>query len=170
MMTSITLSNGAAAFLRHSDKYLLMKRAPNRKVAPDVWSGVGGHMECDELNEPQSTCLREVWEEAGIAAKQIRNLVLRYIIIRRYRNTIRQTYIYFGETDADSVDKTDEGRLFWIPESELLDRTYTATFAAMMEHYLTTPDNERVIIGVAENDGGKCRMVWSAIEDFEMED
>lgn len=40
----------------------------------------------------------------------------------------------------------------------------------MMEHYLTTPDNERVIVGVAENDGGKCHMVWSAIEDFEMED
>lgn len=38
-MMPITLTNGAAAFLRHGDKYLLMKRAPNRKVAPDVWSG-----------------------------------------------------------------------------------------------------------------------------------
>lgn len=168
-MTSITLSNGAAAFLRHRDKYLLMKRAANRRVAPDVWSGVGGHMERDELNDPQATCLREVWEESGITSEQIRDLTLRYIIVRRYRDTIRQTYIYFGETDAEPVDKTDEGKLYWVSESELLDRTYTATFTAMIEHYLTMPDDKRVIVGVAENDNGKCRMIWSAIEDFDME-
>lgn len=168
-MISINLSNGAAAFLRHGDKYLLMKRAANRRVAPNVWSGVGGHMERDELNDPEATCLREVWEESGITAELIHNLTLRYIIIRRYRDTIRQTYIYFGETDAEAVDKTDEGKLYWIPESELLNRTYTATFAAMIGHYLKTPDSKRVIVGVAENDNGKCSMVWSAIEDFEAE-
>ena len=165
-MTPITLVNGAATFLQRGDAYLLMKRAPNRKIAPGVWSGVGGHMECAELNDPQAACLREVWEETGIAAEQIRNLSLRYVILRRQRDAIRQTYIYFGETDAKAVDKTDEGKLYWIPESDLLKRTYTATFQAMLEHYLTTPD-ERVVIGVAENDGGKCLMAWSAIEDFE---
>lgn len=168
-MTPISLSNGAAAFLRHNDKYLLMERAQNRKVAPGVWSGVGGHMECNELNDPQATCLREVFEESGIAAEQIRNLTLRYIIVRRFRNTIRQTYIYCGETDAEPTDKTVEGKLHWISEGELLSLTYTATFAAMMEHYLTNPDTERVIVGVAENDNGKCHMVWSTIEDFEAE-
>jgi len=165
----ITLSNGAAAFLRRGDEYLLMKRAPNRKVAPDVWSGVGGHMECGELNNPQATCLREIEEETGIVSAQIHDLTLRYIIIRRYGDTIRQTYVYFGETDAEYADKTDEGKLYWIHENELLNREYTATFAAMLRHYLTTPDAERVVVGVAENDGGKCRMVWAAIEDFEAE-
>lgn len=165
-MEEITLTNGAVAFLRNGDKYLLMKRSANRTVAPDVWSGVGGHMECDELCSPQTTCLREVWEESGITAGQIRNLSLRYIIIRRYRNTIRQNYIYFGDTDAKAIDKTDEGKLHWIPEGELLNRTYTVTFAAMLEHYMTTPDSGCVIVGVAENDSGKCRMVWSEIEDF----
>lgn len=70
-MMPIALANGAAAFLRHGDKYLLMKRAPNRKAAPDVWSGVGGHMECDELNDPQAACLREVdprWRVCGCEA------------------------------------------------------------------------------------------------------
>jgi len=168
-MMPITLTNGAAVFLRHGDKYLLMKRAPNRKVAPDVWSGVGGHMECDELNDPQAACLREVWEESGITAEQISNLTLRYIIVRCFRDTIRQTYIYFGKTDAEPIDKTDEGELYWIPESELFDRKFTATFAAMLKHYLTTTDTERVIVGVAENDNGACRMVWSALEDFDPE-
>jgi 8-oxo-dGTP diphosphatase len=165
----ITLSNGAAAFLRRGDEYLLMKRAPNRKVAPGVWSGVGGHTERDELNNPQATYLREIEEETGISVAQIHDLTLRYIIIRRYRDTMRQTYVYFGETDAEYTDKTDEGKLYWIHENELLNREYTATFAAMLRHYLTTPDTERVIVGVAENNGGKCGMVWSAVEDFNVE-
>jgi hypothetical protein len=59
--------------------------------------------------------------------------------------------------------------LHWIPESELLNRTYTATFAAMLAHYMRTPDAGHIIVGVAENDNGKCRMVWSAIEDFNVE-
>jgi 8-oxo-dGTP diphosphatase len=164
---SVNLSNAAFAFLRDGDKYLLMKRAADRRVSPDVWHGVGGRMEPDELNDPRAACLREVWEESGITAEQIRDLTLRYIIIRRYRDTIRQTYVYFGETNAEAVDKTDEGKLSWIPESELLNRTYTVTFAAMLEHYRTMPDSGRVIVGVAVNNGGKCRMVWSAIEDFE---
>lgn len=111
-MMPITLTNGTAAFLRHGGNYLLMKRAPNRKIAPDVWSGVGGHMERGELNDPQTACLREIWEETGITAEQIRNLTLRYIIVRRYRDTIWQTYIYFGETDSELTDKTDDGKLY----------------------------------------------------------
>ncbi|MDR1329970.1 MAG: NUDIX hydrolase [Oscillospiraceae bacterium] len=166
-MNTITLSNGAAAFLKRGGDYLLMKRASNREISPGVWSSPAGKIERDELNDPQAACLREVQEETGITSGQIRNLTLRYIIVRRYRDTIRQTYVYFGETDAEPSVTTDEGELYWIPERELLDRTYTATFTAMLEHYLHTPDSRRVVVGVAENDNGKCRMVWTAAEAWE---
>lgn len=67
-MTTVTLSSGTAAFLKHGNDYLLMKRAPNRIIAPEVWSGVGGKLERDELNDPQVACLREIEEETGIIA------------------------------------------------------------------------------------------------------
>ncbi|MDR3121111.1 MAG: NUDIX hydrolase [Clostridiales bacterium] len=168
-MTTITLSNVASAFLKRGDEYLLMKRADNRKFLPGVWSSIGGKLETYELNDPQAACLREVQEETGITADQIRNLTFRYVILRRYCDTIRQNYIYFGDTDAEPTIETDEGELHWISENELLDRTYTATFAAMLEHYLTTPDTERLLVGVAENDNGSCRMVWSEIQDFDVD-
>ena len=167
MGSIITLQSGAAAFLKHNGHYLLMERAPGRKIAPGVWSGVGGHIEPYEINDPFSSCLREIYEETGITREHIFNLKLRYIIIRRWKDTIRQNYIYFGETDTLEFKDSDEGTLYWIPESALFNREYTKTFDAMLRHYTNTPDKlGRVVVGVAENDDGRLRMTWSAVEDF----
>jgi 8-oxo-dGTP diphosphatase len=95
MNDTIILQNGAGAFLKNSGCYLLMKCSSKRKIAPNVWSCIGGHMETYELNDPIKTCLREIKEETGITGEHIFNLKLRYIIIRRYKETIRQNYIYF---------------------------------------------------------------------------
>ena len=164
----ITLRNGVAAFLHNNGKYLLMKRAETRSIAPGVWSGVGGHIEPDELNEPLTACYREIKEETGIIHDNIDSLDLLYIITRRSNDEIRQSYIYFGETKQNEITQTDEGDLFWISETKLLNRKYTKTFTAMLEHYTKRNQNDRAVyVGVAENDNGKLEMKWAKCEDFE---
>jgi 8-oxo-dGTP diphosphatase len=164
----IVLQNAAGAFLKHNGYYLLMKRSAERKIAPNVWSCIGGKMETCEINDPLGTCLREIKEETGIPKENIYNLKLRYIIIRRYKNIIRQNYIYFGETDKNDLIKTDEGTLHWISEEELLEKEYTKTYIEMMKHYIKTPDpKERVVIGIAGREINKLKMSWSVLEDFE---
>jgi len=168
MNSTITLRNGVAAFLRNSGKYLLMNRATNRKIAPGVWSGVGGHMEPYEINDPLSACYREIEEETGIIQNEILSLKLLHIITRRSNYEIRQSYIYFGETAKTDIIQTDEGNLSWVECKELLNREYTKTFAAMLEHYSSRNLNDSAVyVGVAENDNGKLRMNWSRCEDFE---
>ena len=145
-----------------------MKRSPERKIAPNLWSYIGGHMEAHELNDPIKTCLREIKEETGITEEHIFNLQLRYIIIRRYKNIIRQNYIYFGETTKKEFIDTKEGTLHWISEKDLLNREYTKTYTEMMKHYMNTPDpEERIIIGVAGEKRNKLKMDWAILEDFE---
>ena len=168
MEEKIILQNGAGAFLKNKDKYLLMLRASTRKIAPNVWSCIGGHMESHELNNPIETCLREINEETGISKENIFNLKLRYIIIRQYKNTIRQNYIYFGETTVNELIKTEEGTLHWISENELLEKEYTKTYSEMMKHYIKTPDpEERIIVGIAGKQLETLKMNWSTLEDFE---
>jgi 8-oxo-dGTP diphosphatase len=164
----ITLRSFATAFLRNNGRILLMKRADNRVFLPGIWCGVGGHMEPGEINNPYAACIREIREETGITASGIDPLELLYIIIRRSANEIRQNYIYFGETPQTEVIQTDEGQLFWIPEEELLNRRFSATFTAMLAHYTQRGEDDRAVyVGTAENDNGKLSMSWARCEDFD---
>jgi len=163
----IILAHSAGAFLKRGNEYLLMLRAADRRFLPSTWSNIGGGMECEEMDDPEATCLREIEEETGITAGEIQGLALRYIIVRRRGDCVNHSYVYFGETDAEPSIMTDEGTVHWIPEGELLDRKLSATFRAMLEHYLYTPDPAHVMIGCAENDNGKSRMVWAKLEDFD---
>ena len=160
----ITLKNYVVAFLQNGDKYLLIQRADSRKINPGIWSGVGGHIEPHEINSPLEACYREIEEETGITRDKIRSLDLRYVITRRSENEIRQSYIYFGKTDVLDIAQTDEGILFWIPSSELLNQEYTATYAAMLKHYVNRKSNDKTIyVGVAENADSELRMNWSLL-------
>jgi ADP-ribose pyrophosphatase len=160
----ITLKNYTAAFLQNGDKYLLMKRADNRKVNPGIWSGVGGKIEPHEINNPLAACYREIEEETGIPCDKIISLDLQYIITRRSENEIRQSYIYFGKTDVIDIVQTDEGILFWVSSGDLLNKEYTATYAAMLEHYIKRkPTDNAVYVGVAENADSELRMNWSLL-------
>ena len=168
MSRKVVLSNSVTAFLKYNSHYILIKRSPNKDIAPNVWSGVGGHTEPYEINDPELACLREIYEETGITSEHISNLELRYIVIRRTKNTIRQSYIYFGKTDIPHAIDTDEGTLHLVDEKDLIERKFTQTFGAMLKHYINTPDEQgRVIVGIAENADGELHMSWAIVEDFE---
>lgn len=163
----MTLKNYSCAFLENDGCFLLMKRAPNREVNSDFWSGVGGKIEPCEINDPYSACVREVKEETGISNKNIEELRLRYIIIRKHKDVIRQSYIYFGKVNTKSFMDTDEGTLYWIPKEELKYKQYTSTYTKMMKHYLSSDaDDRNIFVGIAESVDGKLKMCWSKVEDF----
>lgn len=166
--TAVTLSNYVCAFLENDGRLLLMKRAADRKLNPNYWSGIGGKIEPDELNDPHWACLREIWEETGIVSENIRNLELRYIITRRHEKRISQSYIYFGESKTDRVADTDEGKLYWIPKAEVVDKEYTPTYREMIKHYFSpNADKANIFVGAVENRNGGLHINWSKLEDFE---
>jgi 8-oxo-dGTP diphosphatase len=168
MGNKIITENMVGAFLIKEGKYLLMQRSSSRTFAPNIWSCIGGHMEPNEINNPFVACLREIDEEASIKSENIFNLKLRYIIIRQNKNIIKQSYVYFGDTNIEKLIETEEGKLYWINKEELLDRKYTATFTEMMKHYVLTPNlDEKIIIGIAGKENNKMKMYWSIVEDFE---
>jgi 8-oxo-dGTP diphosphatase len=159
----------AGAFIIEGNNYLMMKRSENKKIAPGMWGGVGGHAEPHELNSPKITCLREIYEETGIEEKDFESLDLRYIIVRRNKEEITLIYYFIGfSRTMHYEDKTQEGQLFWINKNELLDRPMSFEVRNMLEHYtkIGYKSNE-VTVGSVSLVDNKPRMNWNTLNEWE---
>lgn len=152
----------------NEEDFLLMQRSVHRKFAPGIWAGVGGHLEPHEINNPEEACLREVYEETKIQKKDLENLKLKYIILRRSKNEIRIQYVYFANSKTRSISQTDEGKLFWINKNDLFDRDLSTTARETLKHYKTYGDSiEDILVGVVSVELNKPIMNWVPVQDWE---
>lgn len=150
-----TLRNMASIYISKGDKMLLLYRQGGR-VVNDVWVGsAGGHFEEYELNDARACALRELEEEIGITEKEIENLHLRYVTLRRSKGEIRQNYYFFADLKDGTSEEfsSNEGVSRWFPLSELTSLKMPFTSKYVIEHYLST--------------GYKTDMIYGGIADGE---
>lgn len=159
----------SGAFIIEGNNYLMMKRATTKKIAPRMWGGVGGHAEPNELNSPKSTCLREIYEETGIEEKEFQSLDLKYILVRRNKCEITLIYYFIGFSKTKYFeDKTQEGKLFWVNEREILDRPMSFEVRSMIEHYLKIGSKNNIInVGTVSLIDDKPTMNWTTLDSWE---
>jgi len=108
-------------------------------VVSDTWVGsAGSHFEENERNNPKACVLIERKEELGISENGIRNLLLRYVTLRRMKRQIWQNYYFFAELDNKVRDQfvSTEGISRWFTLSKLsaLEMPYIVKY--VIEHYL----------------------------------
>lgn len=102
-------------FIFHDDKILLLKGAPNKKIWPDKFNGIGGHLEMNE--DVLSSAKRELKEETGLTNI---NLQLRgNIVIDNGDQTGIMLFVYRGEALSTKIVNSDEGQLMWVEMEEL---------------------------------------------------
>lgn len=159
----------SGAFIIEGNNYLMMKRADTKRIAPGMWGGVGGHAEPSELNSPKITCLREIYEETGIEEKQFKKLDLRYIILRRDKMEITLLYYFIGFIGTRYFeDKTQEGKLHWINENELLNRPMSFEVRKMLEHYSEAGyTKSNINVGTVSAIDNKPTMNWNSLDGWE---
>ncbi|MBA3870017.1 MAG: NUDIX domain-containing protein [Anaerolineae bacterium] len=98
-------------FVLNGSDVLLMKRAPHKRVFPNQYNGVGGHIERDE--DPLTSAKREILEETGLT---VSNLQLRAVYnIDAKATTGIILFVFTAESDSREVTPNDEGTLHWIP-------------------------------------------------------
>lgn len=102
-------------FVLNDSDVLLMKRAPHKRVFPNQYNGVGGHIERDE--DPLTSAKREILEETGLT---VTNLQLRAIYnIDAKATTGIILFVFTAQSDSRQVVSNDEGTLHWIPQNEV---------------------------------------------------
>lgn len=103
------------AFVFHGDDVLLMKRAPHKRVFPNRYNGVGGHLERDE--DPLLGVTREIAEETGLS---VRDLRLRAVsMIDAGESTGILLFVFTAWSDSRMVTENEEGTLHWIGRDHL---------------------------------------------------
>ena len=160
------LRNMTSIYITKGDEMLLLFRQCGR-VVTDTWVGsAGGHFEENELNDPRACVLRELKEELGISESGIRNLLLRYVTLRRVKGEIQQNYYFFAELDNETGDHivSTEGISRWFTFSELsaLEMPYSAKY--VIEHYLKIGRRTNdVYVGVADGE----RVDFTKLAEYE---
>ncbi|MGG3280158.1 NUDIX domain-containing protein [Paenibacillus solani] len=156
----------STAFLFNENKVLLMKKDSSRITETEFWTGLGGHLEPDELNFPKRACIREIFEESGIQEEEIEELKLRYILLRIKDEEIRQQFVYFGKTKRTNYINSEEGELHWIDKDKILELRLSKIVSFMVKHFLENPNKNEIIIGtITINNEESPEIQWSELKD-----
>ena len=105
-------------FVFNGDEVLLMKRAAHKRVFPNRYNGVGGHIERDE--DPYTSAKREILEETSL---HVENLQLRAVYNIDAGAETGVLLFVFTCTSQDRAFQSDEreGTLHWIPRQAVMN-------------------------------------------------
>lgn len=106
-------------FLRHGDDVLLLRGAPTKRLWAGRYNGLGGQVEPGETI--LAAALREVAEEAGLAAGDLAGLALRALIVIEGATAANGVLlcVFVGAARTRAVAPSREGTPEWIPIAEL---------------------------------------------------
>ncbi len=97
-------------FSMREEKILLIKGSPQKKLWPNLYNGIGGHIEKGE--NILSAAKREFFEETGL---RLLNPRLRAVVtIDTKKNLGIGLFVFTGETDSSIPTPSSEGVLEWV--------------------------------------------------------
>jgi 8-oxo-dGTP diphosphatase len=105
------------SFVTHGDDVLLLRGAPTKRIWPNKYNGVGGHVEPDE--DIYSAALREIREEAGLEVRDLRLRGIVNIPVDADENTGILVFVFTATAITRDVQPSDEGVPEWIPRDRL---------------------------------------------------
>ena len=103
-------------FVRRGDDILLLRGAPNKRTWPNLYNGIGGHVERGETIK--EAALREIAEETSLT---VANLTLHGIAaIDADDSTLGIImFIFAAQAETRRVHPSAEGELVWFPVNHL---------------------------------------------------
>lgn len=103
-------------FVTYEGDILLMKRAPHKRVFPNHYNGVGGHIERNE--DAMTSAIREMKEETGLDVVNVRYCGSSHIDVGETVGVL--LYIFVAEATTQAVVDSEEGTLHWLPLADVL--------------------------------------------------
>lgn len=149
-------------FVFNGDDVLLMKRAPHKRIFPNQYNGVGGHIERDE--DPYTSAKREIFEETELQVGQVRLRAVYNIDTGDASGIMLYVFTAISEVREPLVESR-EGTLYWIPIARLSEYDLVEDLplivpkvAAMGEHdmpyfiHVSYDEDDQLVMRFADGD------------------
>jgi 8-oxo-dGTP diphosphatase len=108
----------ALAFITHGGDLLLIKHPPDKRVYPDRYNGIGGHIERGE--DVLTAARREILEETGLTIRDLRLCGICNIDAGGSTGVI--LFVFRAEAESRAVVASAEGTPEWVPIAEVYGR------------------------------------------------
>lgn len=146
-------------FVLNAEDILLMKRAPHKRIFPNQYNGLGGHLERDE--DPLTGARREILEESGLQVEKLRLRAIYNVDAGQDSGILLFVYTAWSKSREITVE-TEEGKLKWIPISRLPDYDLVEDLPLILPRILEMDDSQQpysVHVSYDENDQIQMRFV-----------
>jgi 8-oxo-dGTP diphosphatase len=103
------------SFITHGDEVLLLRGAPTKRIWPNKYNGVGGHVEADE--DIYTSAVREMREETGLDVSDTRLRGILNIDVGQETGII--VFVFTARALGRDARPSPEGTLEWIKQDQL---------------------------------------------------
>jgi 8-oxo-dGTP diphosphatase len=143
------------SFIFNGDDVLLMKRAAHKRVFPNQYNGLGGHIERDE--DPLTSARREIREESGL---DVRDVALKAIYnIDAGEATGILLLVFTATSDRREVSANSEGTLHWVPRDAVYGLDLVEDLPLILPRILgMTPSDPPLFVHVSYDDQDAIQM------------
>ncbi len=126
-------------FVTNGADLLLIRRAAHKRVFPNKYNGLGGHIERDE--DPATSALREIEEESGL---RVHSLRLRSIHnIDAGGGTGILLFVYTALSDTRNLrDDCPEGKLEWVAKDRIFELDLVEDLPELLARIFAMSDDQ----------------------------
>lgn len=146
-------------FVRNGDAILLMKRAPHKRIFPNRYNGLGGHIERDE--DPYTGAEREIMEESGLVVTDLQLRSIHNIDVGDETGIILFVFTANCAT-RDITVESPEGTLEWVPINQLENYDLVEDLPIILPRILAmTEDHAPLYAHISYSDSDQIQIRYS---------
>ena len=144
-------------FIENGGDLLLLKGAPNKRLWPNQYNGVGGHVEPGE--DVLTALRREVQEETGLS---IEAAVLRAVITAEEpQKPGVVVFVFTATSPTRQVKASAEGTLQWVPQGWLLSLDLVDDLRLLLPRMLALPPGQVLFTHYAYDSKGRVTITFA---------